>query len=326
MRLAVRGPVRGVAHAPAMTAFPDLLGVAERHRGLITLAHLSELNVSPHSVSRMVRRGTLQVVHPRRVYALGRMSLDLETRALAASLAAPNGWVSGVTSGRLNTLRGMPFDRLELTVPGQSRPRLAAVRIRRTRVQQPQTITRLDGMRLSTVAQCLFEVSFELDDMALRSTFEDALDKRLTTLEDLAVIGQHALRMGRNGSERFRRVILPRLPEVPPVMSREELYLLDALEQAGLPMERQYRLVLSDGTPIHLDGARPEIKFGLEVDGPDHDRPVRVQQDKHRDIRAATLNWLVLRPTTEDVKRRLAPTVRWVLAAVDARRTLFGLA
>jgi very-short-patch-repair endonuclease len=311
---------------PPMSALHELLAVAELHRGLITHGHLTELEVSKHAVARLIERGSMRVVHPRRVYAVGRSALDFETRALASSLAAPHGWVSGVTSGRLHSMRGMPIDRLEITVPGPHRPRLSGVRVRRTVLDLPATVTRLDGMRLSSAAQCLFELSYELDDRALRSALEDSLERGLVVPGDLAAIGQRAVRTGRPGSERFRRVVLSRVPEMPPVMSRDELVLLEALEDAGLPMVRQYRLVLADGTPIHLDGARPEIKLGVEVDGPTHDHPQRVQQDKHRDLRAAPLNWQVLRPTTDDVRRRLAPTVRWILAAAAARRRLFGLA
>ncbi len=303
-----------------------LLAAAEQYRGLVPARVLDEIGLSIDARGRLIRRGVLRPVYHRRVYALGDVALDFEGRARAASLAVPGGWVSGVTAGRLWRLRGMPIHRLELTVPTASRPRLDGVRVRRTCLEQPDVVDQLDGLRLSSVAQTLFELSYELDDMALRSAHESALERRIVTPAELAEIGSRAVRVGRNGSEKFRRVVLERNPELPAVMSRDELVLLDALGSAGLDMERQFSLILPGGRPIRLDGARPEVRFGLEVDGDTHERAINIQRDKHRDIQAATINWEVLRPTTADVRTRLGLTVRWILQAYTARRHLFGLA
>jgi very-short-patch-repair endonuclease len=46
---------------------------------------------------------------------------------------------------------------------------------------------------------------------------------------------------------------------------------------------------------------------------------VAIHRDKHRDLLAAAEGWMVLRPTTDDVRNDLRATVATIMTAVEHR-------
>jgi hypothetical protein len=125
--------------------------------------------------------------------------------------------------------------------------------------------------------------------------------------------------MGRHGSARFRRVILGRPDDLPIAMSHPELELVRALEDLDPLWIRQYPITTPGGFTIHVDIARPDIKLGVEVDGELHDTPIAIHRDKHRDLQVAQLDWLIVRPTVNDVEKNLKATVALIRKIAQAR-------
>jgi very-short-patch-repair endonuclease len=82
----------------------------------------------------------------------------------------------------------------------------------------------------------------------------------------------------------------------------------------------QYPLRLARGNVIHLDAALPSIRFGLELDGEPHDTVIAIHRDKHRDLLAAAEGWMILRPTTDDVRYELRATLATILRAIEQRK------
>ena len=270
---------------------------------------LVSIGLNRNQVGRLVERGELRRLHRGFVYCLGSAHLDLEAEIIAVCLAVPSGWISGITAANYWGMRGVPRGRIEITVPGSKRPRLTLARVRRTNMREPEVVETIHGGRVSSPAQTLFELSYELDDRTLRSAFEYSLEARLVTSDDINRIAAKTIAMGRNGSTRFRRVICDRPTELPAVMSHDELLLIEALESRGISVERQFPLQLPGGATIYLDAAIPLIRLGLEIDGPTHDTVVGVHRDKHRDLLLAAEGWQILRPTTDDIRLRLRATV-----------------
>jgi very-short-patch-repair endonuclease len=273
----------------------------------------------------MVAKGELRRLHRGYVYCLGSAHLELDAEIIAVCLAVPSGWISGVTAANYWRMRGVPRGRIEVTVPGTKRPRLTLARVRRTNLREPEIVETLLGGRVSSPAQTLFEISYELDDRALRNAFEYSLEVGLVTHDDIDRTAAKAIAMGRNGSTRFRRVICDRPSDLPPVMSHDELILIEALASVGIQVERQFPLLMPGGSTIYLDAAIPDIRLGLEIDGPTHDTVTGVHRDKHRDLLLAAEGWQVLRPTTDDVRHRLRATVSIIEAVIrNRRRDLVG--
>jgi len=301
-----------------------IIALAERRRGIVTLDDLESIGVDRRQIVRLVENGELRRLHKGHVYCLGSAHLDLEAEIIAVCLAVPSGWISGVTAANYWGIRGVPRGRIEITVPGTRRPRLTLARVRRSNLGEPETVETIYGCRVSTPAQTLFELAYELDDRALRSAYEYCLDNRLVDLDDINRIAKKCIAMGRNGSTRFRRVICDRPADVPAVMSHDELLLLEALEKVGIVMARQHPVRLSSGVTLHLDAALPDIKFGLEVDGPTHDTTIEVHRDKLRDLHLAAEGWQVIRLKADDVRDNRRVTIAMIESAVSARRAQFA--
>ena len=284
---------------------------------------LQSIGLSRDQVDRLVASEMLRRLHRGQVYCLGSAHLDLEAEILALCLAIPRGWASGTTAANHWGFRGIPRGRLEITVPGTYRPRLAHARVRRTNLSNPDVVETIHGARISSPAQTLFELAYETDDRSLRSAYEFALDSGLVTDFEVQRFGARAIAMGRNGSTRFRRVVCDRPTMLAPVMSHDELILIEALESVGVVVERQFPVELPGRSMAYLDIAIPDIKFGLEVDGPTHDVAVKVHRDKHRDLLLAADGWQILRPTTDDIRHQLRATVSIIQAAISSRRRLY---
>lgn len=298
----------------------QLISLAERRLGIITIDDLHSIGITRLQVDRLVANGELRRLHRGQVYCLGSAHLDLDAEIIAVCLAVPSGWISGVTAANYWGMRGVPRGRIEITVPSSRRPRLTLARVRRTNLRNPEIMETIHGARVSSPAQTLFELAYELDDRALRTAYEYSLENGLVTFDDISRIGANAIAMGRNGSTRFRRVICDRPSELPPVMSNDELILIEALASVGIHVERQFPIVLPGGSTVFLDGAISTIRLGLEIDGPTHDTAVKVHRDKHRDLLLAAEGWQILRPTTDDIRSRLRATVSIIQAVVCERR------
>jgi very-short-patch-repair endonuclease len=297
----------------------NIINLAERRHGIVTIEDLASIGITRRTASRLAREGVLRCLYRGSIFAIGEARLDMEAEVLAASLALPHGWVSGTTAATYWGLRRIPRDRIQMTVQGTTLPRVANMRIRRTRFDAPDVVETLSGGRVSSPVQTLFEIAGELDDRILRSVLEDALNRNLVTADQLNRFGSAITQMGRDGSTRFRRIVMDRVASLPPAMSHDEIVLMDALELTGLEWTSQYPLRLARGNVIHLDAALPELRMGLELDGELHDTPVAIHRDKHRDLLAAAEGWMVLRPTTDDVRNDLRATVATIMAAVEHR-------
>ena len=297
----------------------NIINLAERRHGIVTIEDLSSIGITRRTANRLVHEGLLRCIYRGSIFAVGAAHLDLEAEVLAASLALPHGWVSGSTAAAYWGLRRIPRDRIQMTVRGTTLPRVANMRVRRTTFESPDIVETISGGRVSSPAQTIFEISGEIDDRILRSVTEDALNRKLVSVDQLNRFGSTIVRMGRDGSARFRNVVMSRITDLPPAMSHDEIVLMDALATTGHPWVSQFPLRLARGNVIHLDAALPSIRFGLELDGELHDTMIAIHRDKHRDLLAAAEGWMVLRPTTDDIRNQLRATVATIITAVEHR-------
>ncbi len=297
----------------------QIIKIADHRNGLILLDDLKHLGVSRSALHRLVKNEVLRPVHAGTVFALGGAYLDIESEIAAACFAVPDSWVSGNTAAQYWEIRRIPRGRVELSVNSTKNPRLAGVRVRRTNVLEPDIVQLVNGSRVSSPRQTLFEIALEVDDRTLLSAYEDCLNRNLVTVEQIREFGSRTVKMGRHGSARFRRVILGRPDDLPIAMSHPELELARALEDLDPLWIRQYPITTPGGFTIHVDIARPDIKLGVEVDGELHDTPIAIHRDKHRDLQVAQLDWLIVRPTVNDVEKNLKATVALIRKIAQAR-------
>lgn len=301
---------------------PELIKIADRRLGLVLADDLKVLGLSRVDTHRLVRDKVLRPIHRGYVFALGTVHLTVEAEILAATVAIAGSWASGATAAEYWGIRRVPRGRVEISLSGNRNPRLAGAKVRRTNLPIIDTVLLTSGGRVSSPRQTLFELAFDLDDRTLRSAYEDCLNRGLCTVEQVREFGSIAVRPGRHGSARFRRVILGRPDDVPFLMSHAELMLADALEGLDPRWVRQHPLPLRNGSTIHLDFARPDLKLGLEVDGELHEDPVKVRADKRRDLLAAEVGWHILRTSTDEIERNLSHVIGLTLAIAQSRSDL----
>jgi len=296
-----------------------LIKIAQQRSGLVLLDDLKQLHFSPSAITRLVSRGILRRVHRGMVYALSDEHLNFEAEIAAACFAVPESWASGVSAAQYWGIRRVPRDRVEISVNTKFHPNLTGVRIRRVNLPEPEIVTSIHGWSVSSPQQTLFEIALEVDDRTLLSAYEDCLNRELVTMSGVREFGSRAVKMGRHGSARFRRVILGRPDELPIAMSR-------ALEARDPRWQRQFPIEIPGSHTIHIDVARPDIKLGVEVDGELHDTAVAIHRDKLRDMQAALLGWQILRPTTADVTEHLMEVISMISRTVTQRTTQFKVA
>ena len=142
---------------------------------------------------------------------------------------------------------------------------------------------RPDGIRVTSPARTWFDRACELSDRYFESLTEQLLDG-FCTLPTLFETARRLSSRGRAGSARVRRVLSKRSAWQRPADSELELRVLRALESYGIVLIRQYPLRLPNGVLIHLDGADPVSKWGVEVDHVTwHGGRFEAQADKARD-------------------------------------------
>ena len=80
-----------------------------------------------------------------------------------------------------------------------------------------------------------------------------------------------------------------------------ELYNTINLANIPYPFYAQYQA--GPSLQYQLDAAFPGLKLGIEADSKTfHSSPVKIQQDKQRDINLATQGWTILRFTEEEIE------------------------
>lgn len=301
-----------------------LVSIADERNGVLLVDDLNRLGIGPYARQRLVKDGVIRPVHRGTVFALGRSTLDIAAEIAAACWAVPDSWASGNTAAEYWGFRRIPRGRVELSTHALKSPRLSGVRIRRTNLIDPQIVFLPNGGAVSSPSQTLFEIAHETDDRTLMSAFEDCLNRDLASLEEIRSFGSRAVKMGRPGSARFRRVILGRPDDLPVAMSHAELILAESLFREDHRWTRQHRLLLPGGSTALVDVARPDIKLGVEIDGGLHDSPVAIHSDKRRDVAAAHVGWQILRFTTDDIDSSLRAVVSQTLAVAEIRSSQLG--
>jgi hypothetical protein len=270
------------------------------HYGIITADQLAERGVSRSARRRLADRGLLVAV-AKGVYRLASTPDSSAARALAACLAHPDGFVTGVTAGRMLGLRRMGRDlRVHLCTPhGLEIDQPDLVLRQSTMIDDTDWRQRHDGIVLASPPRLAFDLARDLTDAAHASVVEQMIDTRLCSLGALARIADRLVHPNRPGSKRFVRTLSQRLPGVA-MQSDDEVRLARLLVQRGIPIETQHTLVLP-GVTMRVDLAVPSVRWGIEIDlHPAHLLLEGTSADKRRDRRAHQIDWQIERVTALD--------------------------
>jgi very-short-patch-repair endonuclease len=311
-----------------MPAFdPSVAAWLSTHHGVITRPDLLRLGVTSHQVKRLLRNRDL-VPYASGVYRVVAAPETPEQQMALACAVHPGVLVSHVSAGRVWGLRALgPDRRLHITLPGRIKRIVpGAVLHWSHRVDATDVVERPDGVRLTSPPRTAFDLAWQLSDERLESVIEQLVHDKRCTIPTLFATGRRLAQSGRNGSDRYIRVLQSRPAWLRPVGSDLELRFERAVIAAGLPRPlRQHPFTLLDGEVVHPDFSWPELHEAVEIDHVTwHGGKVDLTYDKRRDRRLGRLGVHVTRFTDSEIESDLSGVVDDVRAVLERSRVAQG--
>jgi putative AbiEi antitoxin of type IV toxin-antitoxin system/transcriptional regulator with AbiEi antitoxin domain of type IV toxin-antitoxin system/uncharacterized protein DUF559 len=249
-----------------------LASLARRQRGYLTRQQLLDLGLGSEAIRYRVKAGRLIAVHTG-VYAVGHVPISPPDRAYAAVLAC--GPDAVLSHGSAASLWGVdkrwrtPF---EVTVP--SARRRSGIRIHRNSLHR-RDIRRHDGIRVTSPARTVLDISPRLRDKALVRAVNDLRIARYLQPQDLQELVDRT--PTHQGAPRIRNLIDPKRS---PTRSELEDAFQDLTTRFGLPPA----LINARVAGYEVDVLFPEEKVIVELDGYEfHATREAFETDRERD-------------------------------------------
>lgn len=301
-----------------MSVDRSLASVAARQHGLITHAQAHAAGAKDHHLQRRLENGRLVRVRVG-VYAVAGAPATQEQAWLAAVLAAGEAAVlAHATAAHLWRLRHRPGDdRIHVATPPCRRLRLEGVVQHRSGLFAPADRGQLARIPVLTAARTLAEVAGELGRVRLGRSVDDAIRRRITSLEDVRACHARLAGPGRRRLRDLKHVLRERLPGYDPGGSDLEIRALSAIAHAGLPLPVQQHRVRIEGRTRFIDLAYPDVKIAIELGGWDwHGSRSARKDDLARTRQLQRAGWIVIEFAEDDSDEEL---VRTIAAILDAR-------
>lgn len=296
----------------------ELLRTAGPQYGAFTYEQALRL-MSRRQLVWLLQQGVARRVMPN-TYVMTGFENSWHQRAKVAELSVQGSAVSHRAALRLWGLLGERDQRIALTIPQQSARSRHGVDIHRSEQLEPFVVMH-QGIRVTSVARTLVDVSSQATPSQLGSYVDWACNKKLVTLAEI----QHCLdRMITKGRSRisFMREVLGARTEIDNEMdTMPERKLLTSLRDAGFsdPVA-QHRLV-ANGSVYILDFAYVDGKIAIEADGPHHRLPSVMEYDQRRDADLALEGWIVVRVPSESDPREKFKFLREALTRRSKTKT-----
>jgi very-short-patch-repair endonuclease len=281
------------------------------------LAQLKTHGLTASGVRKRIASGRLFRVH-HRVYSLVPPALlSLRGRYMAAVLACGEDAVlSHRSAAHLHEIRATSRAKIDVTVPGRSRPKVEGVDVHRSITLTPADVTTVDGIPCTTVARTVHDLAAVVNPRATERAIEQAEIREILDLRKLQDVLARNART--RGARRLRRIFAERFATAPTESELEE-QLLALCRGARLPLpERQVYIDPGDGEPpVRVDFCWRAQKLVVETDGGRYHRTPRAfESDRRRDQRLTLAGWRVLRITwrqLRDEPQRIAAMIAQAL-------------
>ena len=262
--------------------------------GVLSLHELLQCGVTPGGVKRRSQNGHLHRIH-RGVYAVGHPNIPLEGRFLAATKACgPTAVLSHYSAATLWGLVTWDDRHPEVTVAtGRTHK---GIRAHRSRTLHRADITRRHGIRLTTPARTIHDLSSVLPYKGVRRAASQALSLRLLAPHHLpASIAT----------------------TIAPTRSELEDAVLDLLLNAGFQRPDVNKPMRINGRRVIPDFRWPEHHLIVEADGARwHDTPQARADDAERQALLEAHGQRVIRVTWHQATAHAAQTARRVTLAL----------
>jgi hypothetical protein len=162
----------------------------------------------------------------------------------------------------------------------------------------------VDRIPVASPALTLLQLASTLPRPALEAAFENALRRRLTTVEEIDDLLRRYARRGRPGVRKLRDLVRARGPRTVPTASERETLLLQTLSRNGLPEPVRQFTVCHRGVKVGtVDLAYPDARVAIEYDSDEfHTGRVATSRDSERRHMLIAAGWLPVTAVSSDLQ------------------------
>jgi hypothetical protein len=294
---------------------------AAQHHGVFRSAHARLAGLTPRQIQTRIADGRWLELY-RDVFRIAGAPPSWKGALLAACWA---GGFRAVASRRsaaaLHGLPGGKRDLIEITCPRWRRARHAGLIVHETKLLVAADLTVVDGIPVTTVARTLFDLGAQYRAGYVELALENALRRKLVTLDELDATLRRLARRGRPGGPVLRQLIAMQRPGRRPTDSEKEVTLLQVLRAAGLPEPVPQFEVFASGTFVaRVDAAYPDARIAIEYDSNEHHLGrVASIRDRGRRHRLLAAGWITVDVGPTDIRRGGATACAAIAAALHAR-------
>ena len=296
----------------------ELAALATSQGGLVTHDQ-SRGHLTQRQIEARLRTGRLVIVR-RGVYRLAGAPVTRSQPLRAALLAAgPCAAASFCSAAEIWRLPGIVAEVPELTLPWPARVRLPGVRAHQSQTLPANHLTVLLGIRLTTPARTLADLSAVVGPQLLGRMVDDGLRRHLLDLDDLREAHHVLTCPGRRRLTVLRAVLEARRPGFHPGESPAELEVRRILVDANLGEPVPQHQVAIGGTVYLLDWAYPDDRIGIEYQGWQfHGNRSAFDHDAARTSALTAAGWRLLIVTGATPPGALVENVRALRGAAAA--------
>lgn len=283
-----------------------IAALAFEQHGVVSLAQLVAIGLSPSAVRDRVASGRLHHIH-RGVYAVGHARLTREGRWMAAVLACGRGsLLSHGSAGKLLGLAPWSTAAIHVTAPGRTGRRHAGIRAHHSTTLRQEDRVFVNGIPCTGWARTIIDIGA----LGPRRRAEIALDRAETLrVFDLVELNGALAAAGRRAGAGVVRSLLSEygIGETELEESLEEEFFA-LLARHGIPRPRTNEWMRIGAEWIRADFWWPEARLIVEVDGyANHGTRRGFRSDRRRDRNVALNSDIaVLRFEHYEVRNRSA--------------------
>jgi very-short-patch-repair endonuclease len=295
-----------------------LLTLAKRQHGVFTRDQAFAAGATARFIDRRLASGDW-VRLDNAVYALPSFPPTYRRQLKAAELGSRDAAIAGRAAGALHALTGFHPVRPEILVPPNVR---AVARLADVHRYAGARLATVDGIRVTSVAQTLFDVAHRVDLWTYERALDDALVGRKVRMDDLLERRDFYRGSRRRGFPLLRALLDERSDAAwEPVESELEAIaarLFGRLD-GHLDLRRQVRLRWRDAAERRFDFVDRRRRLIIEVDGRRwHTRVRDFERDLWRTNEAIARGWRVLRFTWVHLTASPDDVLATILRAIGA--------
>ena len=297
----------------------DLLG--RKQHGILSVDDLTAGGLGPDAITRLLKNKSLMRVY-RGIYRMSGAPNTWQQALWAAKKWAGEDCVFSHRSGLLLLGLAGATDRVvEMTVTRKIQSPDRRILLHYTCRDPFADAIEVEGLPVTSAGRTVLDSAAVAYRWQVEAALDDALRRKLITVDDMGRILAKSGGRGRKGSALLRALLEERSDGRARSHSRLEIKLDGVLRNAAVPPYfRQFEVMTKSGTPADVDFAWPEVKLAVEVDGYRwHSGRQRWQSDLERQNALAEVGWLVLRFTWYDVVSRPEYVIRTITEAYRRR-------